>query len=637
MSWLEQLHETYEVCAGRELPGSERLMPIAHTTQKAQIEIVLDDQGRFLRASVLGVGPEATTLIPCTEGSGGRSGSKPVPHPLSDKLQYVAGDFLAHGGAVTSGFAAEPEHPHREFMSLLSGWKSQAPEQIKLSAIHAYVKRGQVVSDLARHGVIPLSDDGKFLTAWPQDKGDAPLIFAALPAGQTPQDAFVRWRIEGADVATGTWDDQALIQSWIAHYQSIQTLRGFCMVEGRETVVAEQHPAKLRNAGDKAKLISTNDDSGLTFRGRFTAASEAVGVGYEATQKAHNALRWLISRQGARHGSQAIVSWCVRHLDVIDPDADSDELASTDDLPPGDPSAGHIFAQRLRRAVDGYRAKLDPSDFVNVLAIDSATPGRMSITFYRHLKGSEFLDRIEAWHLRHAWHQNFGKNRKFIGAPAPADIAQAAYGRRLDDKLERATRERLLPCVVDGAALPRDLMESTIKRTANRPGFKEWWEWEKNLGIACALFRGYYWQRNYAMALEQDRTTRDYLYGRLLAVADDLENYALYLAGENRETTAMRLMQRFADRPFATWRTIELSLQPYMSRIRSNKPSVLQHLRTEMDGIFNLFESNAQQDDQPLSGEFLLGFHCQRAQLQTNRAERSASKKADAETESESN
>lgn len=139
------------------------------------------------------------------------------------------------------------------------------------------------------------------------------------------------------------------------------------------------------------------------------------------------------------------------------------------------------------------------------------------------------------------------------------------------------------------------------------------------------------------MALEQDRTTRDYLYGRLLAVADDLENYALYLAGENRETTAMRLMQRFADRPFATWRTIELSLQPYMSRIRSNKPSVLQHLRTEMDGIFNLFESNAQQDDQPLSGEFLLGFHCQRAQLQTNRAERSASKKADAETESESN
>ncbi len=42
------------------------------------------------------------------------------------------------------------------------------------------------------------------------------------------------------------------------------------------------------------------------------------------------------------------------------------------------------------------------------------------------------------------------------------------------------------------------------------------------------------------MSLEKDRTTRSYLYGRLLAVADVLEQAALRTAGENRDTNAAR-------------------------------------------------------------------------------------------------
>ena len=81
------------------------------------------------------------------------------------------------------------------------------------------------------------------------------------------------------------------MKSWIAYYASRQTKQGVCMVTGKHTTLAEQHPAKLRNAGDKAKLISTNDTSGYTVRGRLLDADEACGVGFEVTQKAHNALR----------------------------------------------------------------------------------------------------------------------------------------------------------------------------------------------------------------------------------------------------------------------------------------------------------------------------------------------------------
>jgi CRISPR-associated protein Csd1 len=65
----------------------------------------------------------------------------------------------------------------------------------------------------------------------------------------------------------------------------------------------------------------------------------------------------------------------------------------------------------------GYRASLSDTDDVVVMGMDSATPGRMAITYYRELRGSEFLARIQAWHEILAWPQNFGKESKFIGAP----------------------------------------------------------------------------------------------------------------------------------------------------------------------------------------------------------------------------
>lgn len=268
------------------------------------------------------------------------------------------------------------------------------------------------------------------------------------------------------------------------------------------------------------------------------------------------------------------------------------------------------------------------------MGLDSATPGRMSIIYYRELKGSEFLERIESWHAAYAWPQNFGKDKHFTGAPAPHDIAETVYATRLgsgalrlDEKLKKAIVERLLPCIVDSQPLPRDLVVSAVRRASQRSAmqkvkyggkvFEE--EWEKVLGIACGLFRG--WSKlhgkEYQMALEEDRTSRDYLYGRLLAVADNLEGYALYQAKETRETSAARLMQRFADHPFSTWRTIELSLPPYKARLRASVKGgfVLVKCEKLFDAIQGLFASTDFTDDRPLSGEFLLGYHCQRAAL----------------------
>lgn len=117
------------------------------------------------------------------------------------------------------------------------------------------------------------------------------------------------------------------------------------------------------------------------------------------------------------------------------------------------------------------------------------------------------------------------------------------------------------------------------------------------------------------MALEPNRTTRDYLYGRLLAIAEHIEGRALHVAGEKRETNAGKLMQRFADRPYSTWRTIELSLGPYKTRLRAKRPSFLNEMGRQLDEVIGAFQEQDFTDERRLTGEFLLGYHCQRQAL----------------------
>ncbi len=619
MSWIQKLYETYDRNAGHEIDGSDSLMPISHTTQQVQIEIVLDVDGVFKRASVLDKNV-CNTMIPCSEESGGRAGSKPAHHPLCDKLQYVAADFVEFGGIVTSGFSKQPMEPYQKFLAALQVWAKSDYGHPKLTAVLRYVENGNVVSDLIRAAILQTDSEGKILKKWTGEKEQTPAIFRVIQATQTPDEAFVRWRVEEiGNPITSTWDDQALIEAWIKYYQERQTKRGYCMVIGEEKALSLQHPAKLRHGGDKAKLISSNDTTGFTFRGKFIDSGEAASVGFEVTQKAHNALRWLIARQAYRNGDQVVVSWAVGGKPIPNPFLSTLDLLGIE--LPSQTMASEIgdvaqaFALRLKSAIRGYGKELSPTEDIVVMGIDSATPGRMAITFYRELKGSEFLARIEAWHIKCAWPQNFGKDRKFVGAPAPRDVAEAAYGRRLDDKLRKVVIERFLPCIVDGALLPRDLVESTLRRASNRTGSDEKWEWEKCLGIACALFKGSQTERDYQMTLENDRKTRDYLYGRLLAIAENIESRALFVARENRDTTAARLMQRFADRPYSTWRTIELALTPYKTRLRASRGGYLFKMDGLLDDVMGTFTGDDFTQDGPLSGEFLLGYHCQRQAL----------------------
>lgn len=657
MSWIQKLYETYDACNGNEsIPDIESLCPVGYSVQNAHIEVVIDQDGNFRRACLIDKN-DAKTLIPVTEKSLTGRTSGVAPHALCDSLQYCAGDYEKFG---------DRQSYFDDYLKQLELWANSEFKHEKVKAIYDYVSKKILVQDLldtkllfekdGKLAVVEKTDDKKKVKVFTPNEKATPVIVESdtllhIMKLLTFDDkgiknqakVFVRWKVESGDsLCSETWKDKTLFDAWSKYLSLFNSIKGFCYVTGKsETEIAQKHPAKLRSGRDGAKLISSNDTSGFTFLGRFESANEVASVSSVVTQKAHSALRWLIGRKQAfRSGDQVFVSWATGGTPIPDPCANSfdfldDDLQISDapDSQIGD--VGQAFAIRFNKKLAGYKASIADTEDIVVMGLDSATPGRMAITFYRELAGSEFLERIEKWHANFAWLQDFGtkqdKDTKkktriiFQGAPAPKDIVWGAYGSKVEGKngvkLFNATVERLMPTIIDGKPVPRDLVEQCVRRTSNRVGLESW-EFEKCLGIACALYKGFYNERGYKMALEEERCSRDYLYGRLLAVADQIESKALQLTRENRGTIASRLMQRFSDRPFSTWKNIEEALKPYKDRIRAKYPPLLEGYEELLDAIHSKIVTANYITDSRLTGEYLLGYHCQRQWFREHKREK---------------
>lgn len=625
MSWISKLCETYDNCSADVLKAeSEKdLLPIGHTTQKAQIEVTLNKDGEFQTARVLDK-EEGQTVIPCTEDSANRTGDSLKPHPLFDKLQYIAGDFERYVPSKTSGFAL--------YSASLEEWVNSIYSHEMVSAIYQYISKGTVIKDLVDAKILFLDDAGVLLEEWNEDS-EKPPIFAQ----GVPRKSFVRFRVEIPGQDSRVWMNEDVRRNFISFYLSQQKDTNLCYMSGEMEAVSKKSAAKIRNTGDKAKLISSNDKNGFTFRGKFTTADEAVTLGYSASQKYVNALKWLIARQGWRNGDQTIVAWGTKNENL--PSLNDSILLFGDEEEESVIDTRAEFASRLNRAISGYASKLDDSSNVVVMGLDSATSGRLSITYYRELTGSDFLRRIQYWHSTASWYplsvlkSDKGKKKEmktYYTAPSISLIVNSTYGAALNDKLKKAATERLLPCIVDGKPIPYDIV-SAISQHASRPYYSKKGDGKKlykqTLSTACAVIRKYYndkanehtennsYHEVWTVELNEMERDRNYLFGRLLAYARRIEEYALYVGKtESRQTNAERLMLQFRKHPMKTWDVLYGKLLPYLSKFRNMRPTSLlgKRYEAEMNSIIDILKAVPDGfSDVSLSPLYLLGYQSQ--------------------------
>lgn len=623
MSWLLNLYETYESNLDRvgevEMRNEREftLLPISHTTQNAHIEVMVTEDGEFHSAEIIDKS-DASTLIPSTEKSASRAGSVIAPYPLHDKLSYVAGDFVAYGGAVKG------EEPFATYIQELQNWAESRYAHPKVKSIYRYLSKRTLIQDLvAFKHTLAVDGDNRLIEKWDKKyEGlyvEKPTIFSVIAGDQSS--AFIRFTVYSPDrILTRVWKDREVYESFIHYYQERLGDEDICYVTGKTLPSTERHANKIRNAADKAKLISANDTTGFTFRGRFTHSSNAASISYEVSQKAHNALKWLIQRQGKVMDQRVFLVWANDELYIPEPTEDTFSL-DPDEIPAvvSKSNTNEALAHEVAKALAGYRNKLGVASEryqseVNMMVLDSATTGRMAVLYYRNMNKEFYLDRLLHWHTSCVWLHRYRKNNQgefvpFYGAPATRDIAFAVYGPRAGDKTVKGLMERMLPCIVDSAKVPRDIINSAINRASN-PVALEPWEWEKTLSIACALINKDLTDRQegFSLALDVNNGDRSYLFGRMLAVADVLERRAL--GDERRATNAIRYMNAFARHPERTWQVIQAALQPYQARL-GREATYWTKIIDEIGHKFQMEEFN----NKALSGKYLLGFYSQRYEL----------------------
>ncbi|HDR05635.1 MAG TPA: type I-C CRISPR-associated protein Cas8c/Csd1 [Candidatus Marinimicrobia bacterium] len=641
MGFWQHLAESYD----KNADAFKKTYPLSTTTISNNgdmiIIIVIDGNGKFIRydkiekksnPSLKSPGnPLVNITIPVTEESMGRS-SGISPHPIFDQYEYLKGEGKKYDA----------------YMGQLKDFSESSFSTEKVKAIYNYIKKKTVASDLSEIGI--------------KDKTN--IIFQVEIQGQ---------------LQSKVWEDEIFFYAWHQYYLDIKAKRAeekkkaqkmltdkLKLSSGEKKQLKEQtrfkdaisldyiegndkepaaifHPKKIsiRNAAN-AKLVSDNDDENYTFRGKFEDSSQAVSIGYESSQKAHQFLRYLINDRGYYCGEQVILSFTIGSTEkLLPPPVENDSLSAiihssgfkteNDIQTELRANMGLDYAEALRKSLDSFKYgnTLEKHAKTAVIALDASTKGRLSITFYRELDRNEYLERIADWHEGCKWKQQFWdkENQKFvfyIGAPSVDKIIEAVHGKprggedKSYTKIKKAARERLLRCIFDGAFLPMDFVIAALRRVSNPLGITKQNKFDRNrfeqvVSTACALVRKDYKQRkkeDYKLSIELDRTDRDYLYGRLLGAADKLEEYALYKQGKDRMVTAaIRHMQAFTQHPFRTWQTIHSCLNPYIQKVKKS------YGFRELQAIMDKFIPGDYEKDVPLNGSFLIGYYHERAYI----------------------
>jgi len=617
MGWIERLCETYDACmcvAGERVEGEPVLVPVAHSTANAQIEVYISENGEFIDASVVGKdGHNEVTIIPVTEDSATRTAGN-SPHPLHDKLCYVAGDYVHYTGDD------KRTQYYKAYMESLKKWAESEYSCSYIIGIYKYLEKGCLIEDLEKHGVLAFDD---FLS-----------LSEEIKIHNLPQSsAFVRFGIvdSSGEVVKG-WLDKELYELYQKYYIPQVGYDDICFASGLREKCTIKHPNKIRNSGDKAKIISGNDLAGFTFRGRFATKEQAASVGYVASQKAHNALRWLIQRQGYQKDGSAIIIWNIpsnvgdiSYEDFGVPDVYSNSYYAFNNTEIEMPDTGKETAIDICRAIYGYNPSITEDSRIIMMSVDAATQGRMSIEYYHEFGGNDFLNNLRKWHekaavMRLIKDYETKEHIYTLAAPSAREIALAAYGTDrggylgADDDVIKNTVKRILPCITGlSKCIPKDITRAVLQKL-ERPQAYSTYVWKNHVyPVACSLlkFEGYFYKGEENMDAVKERSM---IWGRLLAVLDEAESRAMYFTGKNitddRLTNAKKAWNKFVRRPMTAYEQIyRIVLQAYMKRLPRETREYLEYELNK--NIIRLQELEGF-NNEPLKPEYLVGYQEQK-------------------------
>jgi len=644
MSLLTALYRTYNSAIENDMVDRTEmlnhqtvLLPVYHSSKKSTglndiIEVTLSEEGKFIKAEW--VNQDKIVIYPVTEDSIIRSSSKIAPHPLCDELSYLAVEL-------------NPEK-HIEYERVRKDWVSymeeKKPNQL-LKIIDRYLSEGSILTDC----ISSLFSDVNY------DITENYSII--LKVGKKKEKVinlnktFVTFRVEvdksnEPDLTVST--DKGIHQNYISYVRSknMKKSQERCDISGEITYCVSRHRGLIGNA----KLISSNNKE--AYYGRFDDGEEIIHIGYETSQKIHLMLKYLLEnyQNNKKIGEDCyVINWFSNdigneeqinlidgiylHEAVLDEtldDEEEDEILKT---------LGGSISAAINDYITGKYKKIPEGKFY-IMIIEKSSKGRIAVKYFKELQKSELMERVKLWYQNTSWSFYNNKTKAVIEAtPSLYKFADSLLGKENDkgylecknSNLKTKTIERLLLCILENRRFPYDLKNRMLYNLYNRNSYEKTWNYV--LSVGCSIFKKYqmdYYKSevNFNM-ISSDRQTRSYLYGRLLAAYEKLEQDVLNSrVSDNknrRPTNAERFWNAYNRMPAKTLMILENKIRPYKdiliklnNKSFSNYDRIIQNIMCELRKLDN-YES---EKNRPLDEDFIFGYYAQKQEFYIKKEEK---------------
>lgn len=597
-------YDFYKDIAGVYEENRSPLVPVSHTLKKLDVIVTVDENGNFCQAADI-TKNGLRAIIPTTKESAVRTANV-APHPLCDGLSYL-GKFDKKGMGDYKRNDAYKE--------LLHSWAASPYSTPLVEAVDKYIAKDELLKDLAKSDIIELDDKG-------------------CPK----KDLIVGWVMANKDEEIRCWDDLEQMENWQKYVLNTFDSKDeiICMLTGRKDYYWSNHAKGVVPGCDaNAKLIS-QDYTDNKFKSRFLCKENRDGhedltIGYVSSQKAHNALKWMLSNFAITKKSvgthRDILCWSPTHVDINNPlesiiqrtDAGSESTEPVADV--------NSYKALLRASLLGYSKNdvpIDDDEDVIIASFDGMTPGRVAVTYYNEMKASDYFSKLLKWDEECCYYHNiYG-----LVSPSISSIIRYAYGQpringasgrmMMDIKTDILTREvqTLLACKLEGKIFPSNIKHMLVKRAA-RPEAYDRHQRDKLIQLACAVIRKSRIDRGleeYSMKLEEDRIDRDYLFGRLMAVLEKIESDVLKDKNKDRTTNIERLWPSIEHCPLHNIKRIFKKLKAaYYPRL--HPAARIRYEKMIQDLFEKLMEFPESALNRPLNEIYLLGYYNQKNSL----------------------
>lgn len=656
MSLFQMLLKTYEYAESQHLvdrvvdPKIPTILPIYHSNRKSTgkldiVEITLSEKGEYLDGRFMEEGE--FIVFPITEGSSVRTANT-CPHPIFDNFEYVAGSY---------GPNKDKHKSYLEQLEKIALYERKHPNSA-FKAIYNYVTNHDVREDVLdvlkkttagydyNHGdLIHENAASSDVIAWRKEGKNGKEKIEKV----TLSKIFVIFNVELPNM-NNKYDVARDLHQFYIDYVNDQIEHhksqfDYCDISGEKQYCVSKHCGVI----GRAKLIGLSNHT-EAYRGRFKTGEEVVHVGYKTSQKVHNMLKFLMdSKSFSRYigGDSYIISWLSHDLlsggmpittSQISYEEDTDEDEDEIDSFSSEAVLGANRSKSITEFLSGLK-NLEDSDIDNyfcVLMIEKVNKGRVAIKYFRNFKNADIKRRVSEWFKGLEWpvySPNLGRwitlapslfsiTNVLIGDDSPRGIAVSSK----KEKIRVNMLERLMGSMLDGKILPRDLMVLSFHRIVNPATFKYHLSFAHR--ITCSLIKKYKIDHQITVVDEKgvlaEMDDRSFIYGRILAVYDQMESYAMKLRNKGssgtasaRPTNANRLWTAMIQRPQKT--AMELQKRTQYSRAYLLKEHrwfvtrIDQVLAELYSKIFDI-KKDAEIVDRPVNEDFILGFYYQKQQ-----------------------